>query len=106
MSVERKTCVSVSRSFGGPVIRGRKSEAGGWKSAGFSLVEVTVAIGIFAFVVVGVLGLLPTALRMRAESAQETRAVMIATGAFFQLCRPQVVQRAVFYGMAPAWSGE
>lgn len=46
--------------------------------SGFSLVEVTVAIGIFAFVVVGVLGLLPTALKMRSEAALETRAVMIA----------------------------
>lgn len=46
--------------------------------AGFSLVEVTVAIAIFAFVVVGILGLLPTAMKMRAESAQETRAVLIA----------------------------
>jgi len=45
---------------------------------GFSLVEVTVAIGIFAFVVVGILGLLPTAMKMRAESSQETRAVLIA----------------------------
>lgn len=45
---------------------------------GFSLVEVTVAIGIFAFVAIGILGLLPAALRLRAESAQETRAAMIA----------------------------
>ncbi len=44
---------------------------------GFSLVEVTVAIGIFAFVVVGVLGLLPTALKQRAESSADTRAVLI-----------------------------
>jgi type II secretory pathway pseudopilin PulG len=56
---------------------GRQMELGG-----FSLVEVTVAIGIFAFVVVGVLGLLPTALKLRAESAQETRAVLIAQELF------------------------
>lgn len=48
------------------------------RSSAFSLVEVTVAIGIFAFVVVGILGLLPTALKLRAESAQETLAVLIA----------------------------
>lgn len=54
----------------------------GRRVAGFSLVEVTVAIGIFAFVVVGVLGLLPTAMKLRAESAQETRAVMIAQEMF------------------------
>lgn len=45
---------------------------------GFSLVEVTVAIGIFAFVVVGIIGLLPTALRLRADSARDTRAALIA----------------------------
>jgi len=45
---------------------------------GFSLVEVTVAIGIFAFVAVAILGLLPAALKIRAESAQETLGVMIA----------------------------
>jgi type II secretory pathway pseudopilin PulG len=52
--------------------------AGNGKAAAFSLVEVTIAIAIFAFVVVGILGLLPTAMKMRAESAQETRAVLIA----------------------------
>ena len=44
----------------------------------FSLVEVTIAIGIFAFVVVGVMGLLPAGLRMRTDSAAETRGVLIA----------------------------
>lgn len=50
--------------------------------AGFSLVEVTVAIGIFAFVAVGVLGLLPAALKQRADSSREMRAVMIAEELF------------------------
>lgn len=45
---------------------------------GFSLVEVTVAIGIFAFVAVGILGLLPAALKQRSDSAKEMRAVLIA----------------------------
>lgn len=48
----------------------------------FSLVEVTIAIGIFAFVVVGVLGLLPAGMRMRAESAAETRGVLISEELF------------------------
>jgi prepilin-type N-terminal cleavage/methylation domain-containing protein len=52
---------------------------------GFSLVEVTVAIGIFAFVAVGILGLLPAALKIRTDSAQETRAVMIAQEMFSSL---------------------
>lgn len=55
------------------------------RSLGFSLVEVTVAIGIFAFVVVGVLGLLPTALKQRAASASDTRAVLIAEELFASL---------------------
>ncbi len=49
---------------------------------GFSLVEITIAIGIFAFVVVAILGMFPTALRLRTESALETRAVMIANELF------------------------
>lgn len=53
--------------------------------AGFSLVEVTVAIGIFAFVAVGVLGLLPAALKQRSDSSREMRAVMIAEELFSSL---------------------
>ena len=64
--------VSVPRS-------GRTTSSG---SAAFSLVEVTVAMGIFAFVAVGILGLLPAAMRLRAEAAQETRAVLIAQELF------------------------
>lgn len=45
---------------------------------GFSLVEVVIAIGIFAFVIVGIVGLYPAALRIRAESSLDTRAAMIA----------------------------
>jgi type II secretory pathway pseudopilin PulG len=44
----------------------------------FSLVEVTVAIGIFAFVIVAIMGLFPAALRQKADAALETRSVMIA----------------------------
>lgn len=52
------------------------------REAGFSLVEVTIAIGIFAFVIVAILGLFPTAMRLRSESALETRSVMIAQELF------------------------
>jgi type II secretory pathway pseudopilin PulG len=51
----------------------------------FSLVEVTVAIGIFAFVAVGILGLLPAALKQRADSSRETRATLIAEELFATL---------------------
>lgn len=48
----------------------------------FSLVEVTIAIGIFAFVIVGIIGLFPTALKMQSKSAVETRSSMIAQQVF------------------------
>lgn len=50
--------------------------------AAFSLVEVTIAIGIFAFVIVGIIGLLPIGVRQREESALETRAVLISRQIF------------------------
>jgi len=50
----------------------------GRASSGFSLVEVTIAIGIFAFVIVAILGLFPVALRQRSDAALETRGVLIA----------------------------
>jgi len=52
------------------------------RSDAFSLVEVTIAIGIFAFVVVGIMGLLPAGMRMRADSAAETRGLLIAEELF------------------------
>jgi type II secretory pathway pseudopilin PulG len=52
------------------------------QSPAFSLVEVTIAIGIFAFVIVGVMGLLPAGMRMRADSAAETRGVLISEELF------------------------
>jgi len=42
---------------------------------GFTLVESVIAIGIFAFVVVGIIGLFPAAVRQQGRSAQETVAV-------------------------------
>lgn len=52
------------------------------RQAGFSLVEVTVAIAIFAFVIVGILGLFPVALKQSSDSALETRAAMVAKQLF------------------------
>jgi len=66
------------QKFRPPVARGRHPRG----SSAFSLVEVTIAIGLFAFVMVGILGLFPTAARMRTDSALETRAVMIAQQLF------------------------
>jgi type II secretory pathway pseudopilin PulG len=47
-------------------------------SFGFSLVEVVLAIGIFSFVAVAILGLLSVGLKLRADSSLETRATIIA----------------------------
>jgi type II secretory pathway pseudopilin PulG len=60
----------------------RRQQKGPSGVGAFSLVEVTIAIGIFAFVMVAILGLFPTATKMRADSALETRAVMIAQQLF------------------------
>lgn len=53
-----------------PILRGRCGNR-----AGFSLMEITMALGIFAFVIVGIFGLLPIAL----NSATETRHLSLAT---------------------------
>ena len=44
-----------------------------------------MAIGIFAFVIVGIIGLFPTALKMQARSSVETRSSMIAQQIFDQI---------------------
>ncbi len=44
----------------------------------FSLVETVVAIGIFAFVIVGILGLFPAAMRQHADAARENLGVQAA----------------------------
>lgn len=51
----------------------------------FSLVEVVIAIGLFAFVIVGILGLFPAALRIRSESALEARSYLVAQQLFSQV---------------------
>jgi len=45
--------------------------------AGFSLVEVVLALGIFAFAITSVLGLLPVALQTNKVSFEESRALNI-----------------------------
>jgi len=62
----------------------------------FSLVEVTIAIGIFAFVVVGVMGLLPAGMRMRADSAAETRGLLIAEELFAAVRAAPSMTRVTF----------
>jgi hypothetical protein len=55
---------------------------GNGASGGFSLVEIAVAVGLFAFGVVGVIGLFPAAIAQRADAARDTRARIIAEQIF------------------------
>jgi prepilin-type N-terminal cleavage/methylation domain-containing protein len=48
------------------------------RNHGFSLVEVSIAIGIFAFVVVGIFSMFPLGMRQQASSAQEALGVQTA----------------------------
>jgi type II secretory pathway pseudopilin PulG len=45
---------------------------------GFSLVEISIALGIMAFALVGIMALFPLAMRSSQESQHETRATFIA----------------------------
>src|SRR5881628_1228116 len=49
------------------------------KTAGFSLVEVTLALGVAAFCLIAVLGLLPTSLRTQQASIEQTVANGVIT---------------------------
>ena len=55
------------------------------KTAGFSLVEVTLALGVAAFCLVTVLGLLPTSLKTQQASIQQTTANQIISTIFSDL---------------------
>src|SRR5882724_3234050 len=55
------------------------------ETAGFSLVEVTLALGVAAFCLVTVLGLLPTSLKTQQSSIQQTTANQIISTIFSDL---------------------
>lgn len=46
----------------------------------FSLLEILIALGLFAVVIAGLLTLFPVALRTEKSSEDETRAILIASG--------------------------
>jgi type II secretory pathway pseudopilin PulG len=48
------------------------------RSAAFTLIESVVAIGIFAFVIVGIVGLFGSALERQRQASFETRSVMVS----------------------------
>lgn len=72
-------------------------------SAAFSLVEVTIAIGIFAFVIIAILGLFPAALRQRSDAALETRAVLIAQQVFGGVAAAGAVTNALSSDYSIKW---
>jgi type II secretory pathway pseudopilin PulG len=45
--------------------------------AGFSLIEVVIALGIISFALVGILGLLPVGLNSQKQGAEQARAVQV-----------------------------
>jgi uncharacterized protein (TIGR02598 family) len=55
------------------------------KAAAFSLVEVTLALGVAAFCLVVLLGLLPTGLKTQQTSIQQTTAIQIISTIFADL---------------------
>jgi len=54
-------------------------------TSAFSLIEVVLALGVISFAVVGIMGLIPTAMRTAQESQRETRATLIARQIFSDL---------------------
>jgi uncharacterized protein (TIGR02598 family) len=55
------------------------------KIAAFSLVEVTLALGVAAFVLLAILGMLPTSLKTQQTSIQQTTANAIISSIFSDL---------------------
>jgi uncharacterized protein (TIGR02598 family) len=64
---------------------------------GFSLVEVTLALGIITFGLIAVMGLLPTGMKLTKQSADEVAAVNIMTGISASL-----LQKAASTGSLPS----
>lgn len=66
------------------------------KNAGFSLVEIVLALGIFAFAAVSILSLFSVALRLRSDSSLETRAFIIAEEVYASIAMSGGPKAAVF----------
>jgi type II secretory pathway pseudopilin PulG len=63
---------------------------------GFSLVEIVIAIGLFAFVAVAILSLFSVALKMRADSNLETKSFIIAEELFASIRMAGGINKAMF----------
>jgi type II secretory pathway pseudopilin PulG len=78
---ELRSPISGLRSPGAQrpsAIRPPLSAIGGSAASAFTLIESVVAIGIFAFVIVGIVGLFGAALERQRQASFETRAVMVS----------------------------
>jgi len=67
--------------------------------AGFSLIEIILALGIISFTLVGILGLFPVAVNAAADSQHETQAALIARSMFHELeSHPGTPNRTITVG--------
>jgi type II secretory pathway pseudopilin PulG len=78
--------LAIEIDRGGTVMRASKAMKGSLReTSAFSLVEVTLALGVAAFCLIAVLGLLPTSLRTQQASIQQTTANQIISTIFSAL---------------------
>ena len=70
------------------------------RQEGFSLVEVVIAVGIAAFCLVVMLGLIPAGMNSNKDSSGETAAANIARNIFSDLrATPKSINTSVLYGI-------
>lgn len=72
---------------------------------GFSLIEITIALGIVAFALVAIMGLFPVAMKNATESQRETRATFIAQSIFSDLAASSATNRFIAIGSDLTSSG-
>ena len=70
-------------------------------SAGFSLVEVVLALALVVFAMVAMLGLVPVGLKQNRESIEETRAAHLAQTVFTTLQGMNFASFQAFYDAPP-----
>lgn len=84
---------------------GSPGAALGRRPAAFSLVEIALALGVTAFALIGVIGLIPVAMKSAQESRRETRATLIAQQIFSDLRVQSGTNRLVVGGPSAADAG-
>ncbi len=69
-------------------------------AAGFSLIEIVLALGVFSIAIVAILGLFPTALDAAQKGRQEAQATILARGVFSTLRGTPFDRAAVVVGLS------